>query len=230
MKGNIDRVMIGIIDDDEYIGDMLEEILGKQGYGVMRAYSGTEALLLLQQEKPDLILLDLMLPGLSGEEVLPKIKDIPVIIMSAKGEVHKKVDLLLGGAADYVTKPFDVDELLARIQVQLRNLAKEEGKTEKQVLSFDQIAMEPERQSVVVDGLEIHLTRTEFAILKTLLQNPSQVVTKSILLDRISQDTPDCTEESLKVHVSNLRKKLKGPSGKDYIEAVWGIGFKMKEM
>ncbi len=230
MKGNIDRVMIGIIDDDEYIGDMLEEILGKQGYGVMRAYSGTEALLLLRQEKPDLILLDLMLPGLSGEEVLPKIKDIPVIIMSAKGEVHKKVDLLLGGAADYVTKPFDVDELLARIQVQLRNLAKEEGKTEKQVLSFDQIAMEPERQSVVVDGLEIHLTRTEFAILKTLLQNPSQVVTKSILLDRISQDTPDCTEESLKVHVSNLRKKLKGPSGKDYIEAVWGIGFKMKEM
>ena len=130
MKGNIDRVMIGIIDDDEYIGDMLEEILGKQGYGVMRAYSGTEALLLLQQEKPDLILLDLMLPGLSGEEVLPKIKDIPVIIMSAKGEVHKKVDLLLGGAADYVTKPFDVDELLARIQVQLRNLAKEEGKSE----------------------------------------------------------------------------------------------------
>ncbi|HIW83922.1 MAG TPA: response regulator transcription factor [Candidatus Dorea gallistercoris] len=230
MKGNIDRVMIGIIDDDEYIGDMLEEILGKQGYGVMRAYSGTEALLLLQQEKPDLILLDLMLPGLSGEEVLPKIKDIPVIIMSAKGEVHKKVDLLLGGAADYVTKPFDVDELLARIQVQLRNLAKEEGKTARKVLSFDQIAMEPERQSVVVDGLEIHLTRTEFAILKTLLQNPSQVVTKSILLDRISQDTPDCTEESLKVHVSNLRKKLKGPSGKDYIEAVWGIGFKMKEM
>ncbi len=230
MKGNIDRVMIGIIDDDEYIGDMLEEILGKQGYGVMRAYSGTEALLLLQREKPDLILLDLMLPGLSGEEVLPKIKDIPVIIMSAKGEVHKKVDLLLGGAADYVTKPFDVDELLARIQVQLRNLAKEEGKTARQVLSFDQIAMEPERQSVVVDGLEIHLTRTEFAILKTLLQNPSQVVTKSILLDRISQDTPDCTEESLKVHVSNLRKKLKGPSGKDYIEAVWGIGFKMKEM
>lgn len=230
MKGNIDRVMIGIIDDDEYIGDMLEEILGKQGYGVMRAYSGTEALLLLQQEKPDLILLDLMLPGLSGEEVLPKIKDIPVIIMSAKGEVHKKVDLLLGGAADYVTKPFDVDELLARIQVQFRNLAKEEGKTARQVLSFDQIAMEPERQSVVVDGLEIHLTRTEFAILKTLLQNPSQVVTKSILLDRISQDTPDCTEESLKVHVSNLRKKLKGPSGKDYIEAVWGIGFKMKEM
>lgn len=230
MKGNIDRVMIGIIDDDEYIGDMLEEILGKQGYGVMRAYSGTEALLLLQREKPDLILLDLMLPGLSGEEVLPKIKDIPVIIMSAKGEVHKKVDLLLGGAADYVTKPFDVDELLARIQVQLRNLAKEEGKTARKVLSFDQIAMEPERQSVVVDGLEIHLTRTEFAILKTLLQNPSQVVTKSILLDRISQDTPDCTEESLKVHVSNLRKKLKGPSGKDYIEAVWGIGFKMKEM
>lgn len=230
MREQENRNTIAVIDDDEYIGNMLEEILKKQGYGVLRAYSGTEALLLLQQKTPDLVLLDLMLPGLSGEEVLPKIGDIPVIIMSAKGEVHKKVDLLLGGAADYVTKPFDVDELLARIQVQLRNLAKEEGKAKKQILTYDRITMEPERQSVAVDGLEIHLTRTEFAILKALLQNPSQVVTKSILLDRISQDTPDCTEESLKVHVSNLRKKLKEPSGKDYIEAVWGIGFKMKEL
>ena len=110
-----------IVDDDVYIGDMLEEFLTKENYAVGRAYSGTEALLYLSSRRPDLILLDLMLPGLSGEELLPLIKDIPVIIVSAKAEVSDKVDLLLGGAADYITKPFDTSELLARITVQLRN-------------------------------------------------------------------------------------------------------------
>ena len=110
-----------IIDDDIHIGNMLEETLTKEGYGVFRAYSGTEALLFLQQTKPDLILLDLMLPGLSGEEVLPHISDIPVIVLSAKIDVQDKINMLLGGAVDYVTKPFDIGELLARIEVQLRN-------------------------------------------------------------------------------------------------------------
>lgn len=183
---------------------------------------------MFQKEKPDLVLLDLMLPGLSGEKVLPEIADLPVIIMSAKGEVRNKVELLLNGAADYITKPFDVDELLARIQVQLRKTEKEE-KTRLSILEFERISMDLESQLVKVDGREVHLTRTESAILKTLLQNPSQVITKAILLDRIGQDTPDCTEESLKVHISNLRRKLKELSGKDYIEAVWGIGFKLRQ-
>ena len=108
------------MDDDVYIGDMLEELLAKENYAVGRAYSGTEALLYLSSRRPDLILLDLMLPGLSGEELLPLIKDIPVIVVSAKAEVSDKVELLLGGAADYITKPFDTSELLARITVQLR--------------------------------------------------------------------------------------------------------------
>ena len=111
---------IAIIDDDIYIGDMLEELLTGEGYAVLRAYSGTEALLLLSRVTPDLILLDLMLPGLDGEKVLPKINNIPVIVMSAKVSVEDKVNLLLGGAADYITKPFDTRELLARIAVQLR--------------------------------------------------------------------------------------------------------------
>lgn len=222
------RNTIAVVDDDVYIGDMVEEILEKKEYRVIRAYSGTEALLLFQKEKPDLILLDLMLPGLSGEKVLPEIADLPVIIMSAKGEVRNKVELLLNGAADYITKPFDVDELLARIQVQLRKTEKEE-KTRLSILEFERISMDLESQLVKVDGREVHLTRTESAILKTLLQNPSQVITKAILLDRIGQDTPDCTEESLKVHISNLRRKLKELSGKDYIEAVWGIGFKLRQ-
>ena len=112
---------IAIIDDDIYIGNMLEELLNREGYGVLRAYSGTEALLLLSQFRPDLVLLDLMLPGLSGEAVLPKIQGIPTMVVSAKADVQDKVKLLLGGAVDYITKPFDTAELLARIAVQLRN-------------------------------------------------------------------------------------------------------------
>ncbi|MGN1188322.1 MAG: response regulator transcription factor, partial [Lachnospiraceae bacterium] len=109
-----------IIDDDVYIGNMVSEALAKEGYETLRAYSGTEALLVLDRARPDVILLDLMLPGLSGEELLPKIKDIPVIVVSAKVGIDDKVQLLTGGAVDYITKPFELRELLARIEVQLR--------------------------------------------------------------------------------------------------------------
>lgn len=214
-----------IVDDDLHIGNMVEEVLIKEGYGVLRAYSGTEAVLLLSQTTPDLVLLDLMLPGLSGEEVLPKIKGIPVMIVSAKVDVDNKVDLLLGGAADYITKPFHTKELLARIAVQLR---KADASGTAATLSFGEIAMETDIHRVTIKETEVKLTRTEYAILKLLLLNPAQVVTKSVLLERIAQDTPDCTESSLKMHVSNLRKKLKEVSEMDYIEAVWGIGFKLK--
>ena len=175
--------------------------------------------------RPDLILLDLMLPGLSGEELLPKLKGIPAIVLSAKVDVENKVDLLLGGAADYVTKPFNTKELLARIAVQLRNATAYEKAS---VLTFEDIAMCTDTHSVTVLEDEVKLTRTEFAILKLFLQNPSQVLPKSLLLERKSEDTPDCTESSLKIHISNLRKKLRDASGKDYIEAVWGIGFKLR--
>lgn len=214
-----------IIDDDIHIGNMLEEVLVKEGYRITRAYSGTEALLVLSSCRPDLVLLDLMLPGLNGEDVLPKITGIPVIIVSAKVDVCDKVDLLLGGAADYVTKPFHINELLARIAVQLRNASVAGGAS---IMTFDDITMDTVTHVVSIGDCEIKLTRTEYAILKLLMQNPSQVMTKSVLLDRISVDTPDCTEGSLKMHISNLRKKLREVSNKDYIEAVWGIGFKLK--
>ncbi len=215
-----------IVDDDVYIGDMLEELLTKENYDVGRAYSGTEALMYLSSRRPDLILLDLMLPGLSGEELLPFIKGIPVIVVSAKAEVSDKVSLLLGGAADYVTKPFDTSELLARITVQLR---KNDVPESSDILSFDTISLNTETRAVTVSDTPVRLTQTEYAILKLLMANPSQVITKSVMLDRISEDTPDCTESSLKVHISNLRKKLKAVNGTDYIEAVWGIGFKLNE-
>ena len=219
---------VAIIDDDIYIGNMLEEVLSGNGYGVLRAYSGTEALYLLSQRKPDLVLLDLMLPGLTGEEVLPHIENIPVIVLSAKVDVQDKIKLLLGGAADYMTKPFDVGELLARIAVQLR---KAEGSVANgaSLIEAGELTLDTVSHEVKVKQEQVHLTRTEYAILKLLMQNPKQVIAKSVILDRISEDTPDCTESSLKQHISNLRKKLRDAGGKDYIEAVWGIGFKLSE-
>lgn len=214
-----------IIDDDIDIGNMLEETLTIEGYSVLRAYSGIEALFVLSSAKPDLVLLDLMLPGLNGEEVLPQIRGIPVIVLSAKVDIDNKVDLLLGGAVDYVTKPFNMKELLARISVHIRNRA---DMSAPFVLTFDDMILNMDTHVVSIHNIEIKLTRTEYAILKLLMKNPAQVLTKSLLLDRISEDTPDCTESSLKMHVSNLRKKLREVSDKDYIEAVWGIGFKMR--
>lgn len=215
---------IAIIDDDIYIGDMLTEVLTQEGYGVLRAYSGTEALYLLSEKKPDLILLDLMLPGLSGEEVLPQIGNIPVIVISAKVDVQDKVNLLMKGAADYMTKPFDTAELLARIAVQLRKSELQVGGSKLSVgaLSLDKMSL-----TLTINGQEVKLTRTEYAIIKLLMENPKQVIAKGVLLDRISMDTPDCTERSLKQHISNLRKKLQDVSGADYIETVWGIGFQL---
>jgi DNA-binding response OmpR family regulator len=215
-----------IVEDDLHIGNMLEETLTNEGYAVLRAYSGTEAVLLLSKTKPDLILLDLMLPGLSGEEVLPQIKGIPVIVVSAKMDMPNKVDLLLGGASDYITKPFDMKELLARITVQFRHTSLAHQKAR---LTFDNIVLDTGTRSVTVLNREVKLTRTEYAILKLLMQNPNQVITKSQILDNINEDTPDCTENSLKTHLSHLRGKLREAGGRDYIEAVWGIGFKMKE-
>ena len=215
-----------IVDDDAHIGDMLEETLVREGYAVTRAYSGTEALLQWKQARPDLVLLDLMLPGLSGEELLSKLEGVPVIVVSAKLDVQDKVKLLLGGAADYLTKPFDVQELLARIAVQLRKNSASSGNA---LLSFGELTLDPTSLCASVNGHPVKLTRTECAILKLLMVNPRQVITRSVLLDRISLDTPDCTERSLKQHVSNLRRKLLDAGGPDCIETVWGIGFRLRD-
>lgn len=216
---------IAIIDDDIHIQNVLAEILTKEGYRVLQAYSGTEALYLFKQHKPDLALLDLMLPGLTGEEVLSHIRSIPVIILSAKVDVQDKVNLLLSGAADYVTKPFDTKELLARITVQLRKAERSEHPS---VLVFGELHLDTLSQTLTVGEAPVKLTRTEYAILKLLMENPRQVMAKGVLLDRISPDTPDCTERSLKQHISNLRKKLQDASGVDFIETIWGIGFRLK--
>ncbi len=214
-----------IIDDDEHIGNLEQELLKREGYAVLRAYSGTEALLLLKRTRPDLVLLDLMLPGLSGETLLPELDGIPVIVVSAKAGVEDKTALLLGGAADYLTKPFDARELLARVAVRLREAARSPL---AQVCVCGDLVMDLSARRVTAAGTVVPLTRTEYAILKLLIQNPGQAVAKSTILDRISADTPDCTESSLKTHISHLRAKLREASGKDYVESVWGIGFLLR--
>lgn len=214
-----------IIDDDEHIGNLEQELLEREGYAVLRAYSGTEALLLLKRTRPDLVLLDLMLPGLSGEALLPELDGIPVIVVSAKAGVEDKTALLLGGAADYLTKPFDARELLARVAVRLREAARSPL---AQVCVCGDLVMDLSARRVTAAGTVVPLTRTEYAILKLLIQNSGQAVAKSTILDRISADTPDCTESSLKTHISHLRAKLREASGKDYVESVWGIGFLLR--
>lgn len=216
---------IAVIEDDLPIGNLLEEVLTKAGYIVRRAYSGTEALYLLEREKPDLALLDLMLPGLSGEEVLPHLAGVPVIVLSAKAGVEDKVRLLLGGAADYLTKPFQIPELLARIQVRLR----ERETARSPVLRWENLELDETGRQAAVEGVPVRLTRTEYALLKLLLQHQGRAVAKSVILDSISRDTPDCTESSLKQHVSNLRKKLRDAGAGDCIQSVWGIGFLLGE-
>jgi len=213
-----------VIDDDVHIGDLLQVALEAEGYRVRRAYSGTEALLALERERPDLVLLDLMLPGLPGEEVLPRLAGVPVIVVSARADTDSKTALLLSGAADYVTKPFVLRELLARIAVRLREVPAQEAG----MLAFGDLRLDPGSRQATVGGAGVRLTRTEYAILKLLMANPFQVVTKSRILEEIARDTPDCTESSLKTHISNLRKKLRDAGAGDCVESVWGIGFKMK--
>ena len=215
---------IAVIEDDQHIGNIIENALKKEGYGVLRAYSGTEALYLLSHNTPDLILLDLMLPGLAGEEILSKMDGIPVIVVSAKVGIDDKVNLLLSGAVDYITKPFEIRELLARISVQFR---KEEKQSLISILKVDNLVLDLTSHEVTVNDTQVHLTKTEYAIFKLLMQNPNQLISKSLILERIFEDTPDCTERSLKQHISNLRKKLRDAGDKEYIEAVWGIGFKI---
>ena len=213
-----------IVEDDMSIHKILEEILKQERYETLNAYSGTEALIILEKEDVDLILLDLMLPGLNGEEIIKKIKDIPIIVLSAKVSTEDKVNCLLSGANDYLTKPFEKNELLARIEVQLRT-----KKDNNSDYSFKDLKLLKDNYILKIKDKEINLTKTEYAILKQLFVYQNQVVSKSKLLDLIRFDTEDCDENSLRVHISNIRKKIKKYSNEEYIDSVWGVGFKLKK-
>ena len=214
-----------IVEDDEDIGAVLARELTKDGYEVLRASTGTEGRTMLGTN-PDLILMDLMRPGLTGEELLTHIpKDTPVIAVSARSSVDDKVALLAGGCVDYITKPFDIKELKARVSAALRT---SESRKTTRLLTCCGMVIDTDRHEVTIDGTPLKLTRTEYAILKMLASGDGRVISKSELLDLIRSETPDCTESSVKVHISNLRKKIKDITDTEYIEAVWGIGFKLK--
>ncbi len=212
-----------IVEDNIDIHNLIKNILEKNNYMVFDAYSGTEALMILERKSLDLILLDLMLPGISGEEVIKHIKDIPIIAISAKISSDDKVNVLLSGANDYITKPFETNELLARVEVQLRKTSI----IKNNILKYKNMILSQDSHILLIKDKKITLTKTEYAILEQLLLNPRQVVSKSKLLELISDTTLDCDENSLRVHISNIRKKIKNVIDNEYIESVWGIGFKM---
>ena len=213
------------MEDDEDIGAVLQRELKKDGYEVLRATTGTEGRMMLGTN-PDLILMDLMLPGMSGEELLTHIpKETPVIAVSARSSTDDKITLLSEGCVDYITKPFDIRELKARVNAALRTTARNSNSVH---ITCGDLVIDTAKHEVYVEDKEVKLTRTEYAILKMLATGGGRVISKSELLDLIKSETPDCTESSVKVHISNLRKKIKEHTDTEYIEAVWGIGFKLK--
>lgn len=218
-----------IIEDDAEINDMLRILLTQNGYRTVSAYSGTEGILAHSREI-SLILLDLMLPGRSGEDIIHELKEkhnVPVIVTSAIHDVSKKVDLFALGAEDYITKPFHNEELLARIAVRLRNTA--EPATSGQ-LTYKDIVMDKNAFSVTCNGTEAELSKHEFALLQLLLENPNRTCTKSLIYDTVWDYENSADDNTLNVHISKLRKKLKecNPDA-EYIETVWGIGYRLKK-
>lgn len=218
-----------IVEDDVNINNLLNEALKREKYCTESAFSGTEALLLLEKGKYDLILLDLMLPGLSGELLLEKIREIssvPVIIITAKDELDEKVNMLHAGADDYITKPFSMQEVLARIEVQLRRIG--QNNYENNILKCRDLQLDLDSHTVTVHGEKINnFTRQEFAILQLFMKNPKQVFSKDAIFE-YAWDEPFMGEtKTIDVHISNIRKKLKKVTQDEYIETVWGIGYKL---
>ena len=230
-----------IVEDDNYINNMIKDALEIAGYECIQAFSGTEGLLLLK-ESPELVILDLMLPGKNGEEVIKQIKsenDIPVIVVSAKDSVDSKIELLRLGADDYLTKPFDIKELEVRVEVRLRRYreahqgdaaaAKGSAGNSGEIV-FKELRMNPDSFSLKVNETPVELTKHEFRILELLVKNPTRAFTKQNIYEFVWDDSYLGEDKTINVHISNIRKKLKAVTTVDYIETVWGIGFKLANL
>ena len=220
--------MILIIEDDKDINNMIKQLLEKKGFKVFQAFSGTEALL-LHNENIDLILLDLMLPGKNGEEIIEILKtkkSVPVIVMSAIDDVDTKINLFELGADDYITKPFHNEEMLARIKVQLKN----KKVTSNCILKHKDLVLNINDFTVTCNQIPIIFTKNEFEILKILMEHPNQVLTKSILFDQVWGSDNFVDDNTLNVHISKIRHKLKQKNPNyDYIETIWSVGYRMKK-
>ncbi len=217
-----------IIEDDTDINNVIAEALSKAGYECVQAFSGTEGLLYAQSRAFSLVLLDLMLPGMTGEVLLPKLKEklqVPVIVLSAKDGLDSKVALLTAGAEDYLTKPFEIQELLARVTVQLRRYGG--GAAQTKMLTYKEMELCESTFSVRVRGRELTLTKQEFKILELLLSHPDRVYSKQDIYDYAWDDVYIGEDKTINVHISNIRKKIKAVTAEEYIETVWGIGFRL---
>lgn len=215
-----------IIEDSNEINMLLKKMLESSGYEVKSAFSGTEGLLYAKQEMYHLILLDLMLPGMSGEDVLCELKKIqkpPVMIISAKSDIVNKVELLENGADDYITKPFDVREVLARVKLQIN---KESSSQMQEAGRIKIRGLEIGDYMVKVNGNELKLTRQEYNILYLLFSNPKKVFTKQELFERAWDEYYIGEDKTINVHISNIRNKIKKYSDESYVETVWGIGYR----
>lgn len=227
-------VKILIVEDDNDINQLLYDVLTGQGYSVQSAYSGTEALLYVRHEVWDMILLDLMLPGKNGEEVIAEIrkdKKMPVLVISAKEESRIKIDLLRAGADDFITKPFDVEEVLARVESNLRRYL-EFNQIETctaNVLTYQEINLELDTRLAKVNGQVLNLTAREFDILQLMMSYPKKVFSKGNLFESIWKEDYLGDDNTINVHISNIRNKItKSGAKQDYIQTVWGIGYKLE--
>ncbi|MCI8407706.1 MAG: response regulator transcription factor [Lachnospiraceae bacterium] len=222
---------IWIVEDDVNINVLLLEALSKAGYTCRQVFSGTEAILLMENGQLDncgVILLDLMLPGKSGEEVLFQIRkkgNTPVIVLTAKGELEDKVGLLSKGADDYITKPFEIKEVVVRVQVQLRRMNENE---ERDILSHKEMQLDRRNFEVKI-GEEVlpKITKQEFFILELLLKHPKQAFSKEEIFEYAWKEIYMGETKTLDVHISNIRKKIKAITQEEYIETIWGIGYRL---
>ena len=216
-----------IVEDDTDISGMLKELLSPH-YETAQAFSGTEAVMCAEREDFDLILLDLMLPGMTGEEVLEHLRrrgSVPVIAVSAKDDKQTKVALLKTGVDDFISKPFDNDELLARIEALLRRSS---GGVSSDVLTFKNIKINRSTMEVSVSGKPLSLTKREYLILELLMSNPKKIFTKNNIFESVWNEQFLGEDNAVNVHISNIRQKLaKLDPDETYIQTVWGLGFKM---
>ena len=229
----MDICNILVVEDDPDINKLLCRILEGAGYACRPAYSGTEAALWAGQYDYDLVLLDLMLPGLTGEELIAQLrqrKTMPIIVLSAKTGLEDRVNVLRLGADDFIPKPFDNAEVLARVEAQLRRYKQFSGGPGGKVLTHGDLVLDKESVTVTAAGKPVPLTAREFHILTLLMEHPKKVFTREQLYQQVWEGAYMGDDNTVNVHISNLRAKLAKASPAEYIKTVWGIGFKMNDL
>ncbi len=221
-----------VVEDDPDINRLLCRILTDGGYDSRAAFSGSEAVLLAEKYEYDLVLLDLMLPGLSGEECIAAFRErgtMPIIVLSAKVGVADRVNVLKLGADDFIPKPFDNDEVLARVEAQLRRSHTFSAPGGGKVLHWGDLTLDRESVTVTAAGKPVALTAREFEILALLMASPRKVFTREQVYERVWGGAYMGDDNTVNVHISNLRSKLAKASPTEYIKTVWGIGFKLQD-